>query len=374
VDVVGEYVAQLIVNDGTSGDSKPAMVTINGVDSPPECNPTWQLEPGICSPDFLNQMVTLTANCQDSDKDPLTYQWSLTTIPDGSNARNTLVHLAPEDPKATFQVDLPGTYVAQLIANDGFQDSRPATATIDTVNNRPVADAGDDQTLDLLIGTSRRIALDGSGSSDIDCDPLTYRWSMISRPAGSQAILSDPTAVNPRFDADVPGTYVAQLIVNDGTFDSEPPDTVTVIVNEVEPPSLEVNMATESLTVQEGNSINVKIFIGIQSLTRQFESLGFSVGSISWTIQFIYEGTATPGSDFTLGSFDVINDQGLIPFNAMPDELNEGSEIVTIQAGASSGTASLTNPQGETFSVDFQVVPGNGATTVNIVDPPIILR
>jgi hypothetical protein len=90
-------------------------------------------------------------------------------------------------------------------------------------NTPPVANAGPDQTVPL--GT--QVSLDGSKSADADGDALTYKWSMVSKPAGSAAALSDPSAVNPSFVVDKPGTYVAQLIVNDGKVDSLP-DTVTI--------------------------------------------------------------------------------------------------------------------------------------------------
>src|SRR5256885_8195830 len=44
---------------------------------------------------------------------------------------------------------------------------------------------------------------------------LTYRWTLITVPQGSNAQLSNATAVNPTFLVDTKGTYVAQLIVND---------------------------------------------------------------------------------------------------------------------------------------------------------------
>ncbi len=90
-------------------------------------------------------------------------------------------------------------------------------------NNPPIANAGLDQT----VTTGSLVILDGSGSSDPDGDLLTYSWSFASFPSGSNAALSDPAVVNPTFTADVDGSYVVSLVVNDGTVDSAA-DTVTI--------------------------------------------------------------------------------------------------------------------------------------------------
>lgn len=66
------------------------------------------------------------------------------------------------------------------------------------------------------------VTLDGSASSDVDGDTLTYSWSLTSKPASSTTTLAGATTVNPSFVADELGTYVAQLIVNDGLLDSAP--------------------------------------------------------------------------------------------------------------------------------------------------------
>jgi chitinase len=52
--------------------------------------------------------------------------------------------------------------------------------------------------------------------SDPDGDPLTYTWSVLTRPAGSAAILSDSAATFPNFTPDVAGSYTIQLAVSDG--------------------------------------------------------------------------------------------------------------------------------------------------------------
>jgi hypothetical protein len=90
-------------------------------------------------------------------------------------------------------------------------------------NNPPVANAGPDQT--VLMGDA--VTLDGSASSDVDGDPLTFSWSFSSVPAGSTAALDTADPVHPTFLVDVAGTYVVQLIVNDNNADSAP-DTVDI--------------------------------------------------------------------------------------------------------------------------------------------------
>jgi len=94
----------------------------------------------------------------------------------------------------------------------------------DTNNTIPVADPGIDQFF-TAIGTL--IVLDGNGSYDADNDPLTYSWTMTGKPFGSSAVLSDDTTVNPTFTADEEGSYIIELIVNDGTVDSNA-STVTI--------------------------------------------------------------------------------------------------------------------------------------------------
>ncbi len=213
-NVPGEYKFQLIVNDSQE-DSLPEEVVITTGNTAPVAD----AGPDQSMVDVGNTVTLDGSGSSDVDGDPLTFQWSLTTVPAGSAA--TL-----SDPTAvmpTFVADLPGMYVAQLIVNDGTEDSLPDTVVIDTENLRPVAEAGSNQNVQV----DDTVQLDGSSSSDADNDPLTFAWSLTTKPAGSNATLSDPTLVNLTFVADLPGTYVVQLIVNDGTIDSVP-DTIVI--------------------------------------------------------------------------------------------------------------------------------------------------
>ena len=252
VDKPGSYTLQLLVKDGVV-ESLADTVVITTLNSKPVANA------GTGQTVTLNQLVNLDGqNSTDADSDTLTYAWTLTTKPTGSTA--TLLNPTSQQP--SFTADKAGTYVAQLIVNDGTVDSDPATVTISTLNSKPVANAGVDQTAPF----NTLVNLDGTGSTDADDNILTYAWSFTSKPIGSNATLTGNTTATPRFTGDVSGTYVIELIVNDSKEASNP-DTVTITVEAAVPvnvppefTSIPVTQATEGegysyqVTAIDGNS------------------------------------------------------------------------------------------------------------------------
>ena len=218
-DQVGRYVVELVVSDGLD-DSLPDAVVIDTANSLPTAN---------AGPDqtaAVGEEVTLDGSgSTDPDGDLLNYSWSFFSAPPGSTA--TLSNPGAVMPR--FTVDLPGSYELELVVSDAGGSSAPDSVFIDTLNSAPVADAGPNQT----VRVGETAVLDGSGSSDVDGDPLTFSWSL-TPPAGSAAALDDPTAVMPSFLVDLPGSYAAQLVVSDGEFDSVPRNVT--ITTENSPP------------------------------------------------------------------------------------------------------------------------------------------
>lgn len=99
---------------------------------------------------------------------------------------------------------------------------------VDTNATQPVASAGPDQS--TSIGAT--VMLDGNMSFDPGGDALTYSWSFAPVAAGSSLTSADilgANTANAAFMPDVEGTYVVQLVVNDGTTDSAA-DTATITV------------------------------------------------------------------------------------------------------------------------------------------------
>ncbi len=200
-DIAGTYTATLTVSNG-SGTSAPSSVNISTSNSAPTANA------GQAQTVPVDTTVTLDGSgSTDIDGDQLTYSWVL-SAPGNSTA--TLSN--PNTVKPTFYVDVPGTYTATLTVNDGHGNTNSAGVQITTLNSPPVANAGPAQSVNI----GATVTLDGSKSTDVDGDPLTYSWSFTNIPATSTAVINNPTSVNPTFTVDVGGEYDIQLIVNDG--------------------------------------------------------------------------------------------------------------------------------------------------------------
>ncbi len=131
-------------------------------------------------------------------------------------------------------------------------------------NTRPLANAGADQT----VRTGAVVTLDGTQSSDADGQTLTYRWQIVSRPAGSTATLSNPNQPRPTFSIDRGGNYSFRLTVSDGQTDSAPDDVLVSTIN-----SAPVADAGADRTVARSSLVTLD---GGASRDPDFDGLGFA--------------------------------------------------------------------------------------------------
>jgi RHS repeat-associated protein/uncharacterized repeat protein (TIGR01451 family) len=128
--------------------------------------------------------------------------------------------------------DQAGDHLITFTADD---DSTYARQTLRTVlvhvkpNAAPHADAGPDRTVDEGdVGT-----LDGSGTSDPENDPLTYRWTRLGG-FGPSAALSSYSADKPSFQALDDGRSDFRLSVDDGRGGTAS-DTVSTVTRNIAP-------------------------------------------------------------------------------------------------------------------------------------------
>jgi len=223
-DVRGEYVIELVVNDGLVSSAPDSVsVSFENLILVADAGTDETVEPG--------ELVLLdgTGSYDPDENYPLAYAWQILFKPEGSAAALN----DPETATASFTADLPGDYVIQLVVTDSLgAASDPSTVLINTSNSAPVANAGADQFIERAGVT---VQLDGSLSSDPDGDPITYAWTITTKPNGSEAALSDPTAVNPSFVADLLGTYIIELVVSDPSGLVSAPDEVVASSDNVRP-------------------------------------------------------------------------------------------------------------------------------------------
>ncbi len=176
----------------------------------------------------VGRVVSLDGSgSSDPDGDLLTFQWTITSKPEASAA----VLTGADSPNPSFVADKIGSYVFQLIVVDSKGlASTPKTVAKNTLNSVPVADAGPDQIV-LTLGSTIYL---GGQSFDPDGDAIVYSWRIQSRPAGSNAVLSDPASPTPSFVTDAKGDYEIDLVVSD-PWSSSIPDMMRVSFSNLKP-------------------------------------------------------------------------------------------------------------------------------------------
>lgn len=191
-------------------------------------------------------------------------------------------------------------------------------------NDPPIAVAEKSQKVEV----ATRVQLDGSKSSDPDGDPLTYRWNISSRPAGSLTDFDDATSAKPAFVPDREGDYLIILVVNDGKVDSKPSTiTITAVKQALPAPTL---VSFSPAQLEEGSSnLEIRVF----------------------------------GKDFQAGASVVFNNLQLLAKYVNSTEL-----VVTLPNGLSAGSypVFVQNPDGnKSNSLNYPVVKKPN-------DPPVL--
>ncbi len=144
------------------------------------------------------------------------YEWDL----DNDGAYDDATGVSPN-----FNSSDTGVYPIGLRVTDGDGATSTATASVTVNNVAPTADAGGPYSGNQ----GANIALDGSGSSDIGNNIVSYEWDL-----DNDGAYDDATGVNAVFNSAATGVFVVGLRVTDGDTGTGTA-TATVTVNNVVP-------------------------------------------------------------------------------------------------------------------------------------------
>ena len=173
--------------------------------------------------------VNLSGVASDDDGTIASYQWLQSSGSSVAINNDTSANASFTAPSLNTNETL--TFTLTVTDNDGATASDSVDILVSNTtsgNSTPTANAGADQA--IFVGST--VTLNGAQSNDADNDPLNYSWSLSTLPTGSTATLSSESEVNPTFIADIAGSYVVSLIVDDGIINSNA-DSVEIIASAV---------------------------------------------------------------------------------------------------------------------------------------------
>jgi predicted outer membrane lipoprotein len=169
-----------------------------------------------------NTTVTGTLSATDSDGDTLTYS----IVTNGTLGTAAITETATGAYTYTPNKDESGSDSFTFKANDGTTDSNVATITVTiTVNNPPVANAGDDQT----VYEQSVVSLSGTGTDIEDGSNVAYAWTQTGGPSVTLAgaDTATPTFIGPAVSASTDLIFSLTVTDSEGATDT---DDVTVTV------------------------------------------------------------------------------------------------------------------------------------------------
>jgi hypothetical protein len=151
--------------------------------------------------------------------DTISYSWSVKEQPTGANA---VISNPNARSTSVSGLTAPGEYGFIVSASDGSDVvSRDVRLTVFSDNQPPLPDDVHNRIPVTLTLPNSSTQLRGYGW-DLEGDPLSYRWSTLSQPAGAKVSLTNTTTTNCTASSmTVPGDYVFRFEV------SEPSHTVS---------------------------------------------------------------------------------------------------------------------------------------------------
>ncbi|MFW5444597.1 MAG: PKD domain-containing protein [Methylococcaceae bacterium] len=211
----GTYVLELVGHDSLLQTSDQVIITVKPVNFQPLVNAGLDQTISLPNTAILNGAV----NDDGQPTGTLITTWSQLSGP------SFVTFNDPNSSTTLANFNQAGTYVLELMGNDSqLKSTDQITITVNPANLQPTVDAG----LDQIITLPNTAILKGMASDDgLPNDTLTTFWNQLSGPAN--VTFGDLNNVNTSVTFSQTGTYMLQLIANDGLLQST--DLVTIIVD-----------------------------------------------------------------------------------------------------------------------------------------------
>lgn len=145
---------------------------------------------------------------------------------------------SPDEEQILFYSTESGPFELWIMNTDGAnrvqltnENPLPQGADWRASNTPPVANAGDDQTIECTASTGTSVTLNGTGSSDPDDDPLTFTWTGPFPEGGGTVTGPTPIVTLPL------GVHTITLTVDDGNSGTDT-DAVEITIEDTTPPEV----------------------------------------------------------------------------------------------------------------------------------------
>ncbi|MFH1568438.1 MAG: Ig-like domain-containing protein [Gemmatimonadota bacterium] len=211
-DYNGPDAFRFTVSDGElESEAAEVAITVRPVNDPPVAEAQ-----AVETDEEVPLEIVLSG--QDPEQQPLTF--ALATPASHAEVEVTAEGLATYTPAAEYN----GPDAFRFTVSDGELESEAAEVaiTVRPVNDPPVAEAGEDFAVPYETPEATPVSLDGTGSSDPEDDPLTFRWL--------EDGVEIATGAEPTVELSL-GSHTIALIVRDGQADSEPDQVVVQVVD-----------------------------------------------------------------------------------------------------------------------------------------------
>ena len=237
--------------------------------------------------------VTLNGSGSSDDDGTVAYSWVRTG---GTGQAVVLDDATAAMPVFTAETLVPGAasvdYVFRLTVTDDDDATDTDTVTITVVSGNviPMADAGDDQTVD----SGAMVTLDGSGSMDSDGTIASHAWERVRGTSRESVTLNGATTASPTFTADYVAagtadvTHVFELVVTDDDGAESVADTVMITI-----------VAPFGLTVAEAGSDQDMVPSGMRVF---LDGRGSVTDRRRTIVSYVWERTGGTGELIPLGN------------------------------------------------------------------------